>query len=139
MLQLLIQLRLMNLMYHQYHNVCGKVAFFSDHETFGSWYGDLDGAYDSVAERLIGLTDSSQLNLHAILDGVSAKIKTLPQEANENAILFQAALQCETELKSMLEQTIKGGGLSQGTINLLAGLADAGEVRIYKIKRRIKK
>jgi DNA-binding ferritin-like protein len=129
----------MNLLYHQYHNICARVAFFSDHEAFGSFYGSLDDAYDSIAERLVGLSDSSQLNLHAILDGTSAKCKQYPQDAKENTTLFQAALQCEVELKQMLESLIKAGNMSEGTKNLLAQLSDDSESRVYKIKARIKK
>jgi DNA-binding ferritin-like protein len=129
----------MNLLYHQYHHVVARSPFFSDHEAFSSFYSTLDGNYDSVAERLIGLSDSSQLNLHAIMEAVSQKCKAYPQDAKENAMLFQAALQCEAELKQQIEALIKSGSLSQGTINLLAGIEDESEGRVYKIKARLKK
>lgn len=129
----------MHLLYHQYHHVAARVAFFSDHEAFSDFYNALESDYDKVAERLIGLSDSSQLNLHAILDGVSAKCKSYPQDAKENAILFQAALQCESELKQQIDALIKTGGVSEGTKNLLAQIADDSESRSYKIKRRLVK
>lgn len=139
MLNLLIHLRLMHLLFHHYHNVVARVAFGADHELFNEWYNDLSEDYDSVAERLVGLTDSSQLNLHAILDGVSAKCKQYPQDAKENAILFQAGLQLESELKQQIDALIKTGGVSEGTKNLLAQIADDSESRVYKIKRRLVK
>lgn len=129
----------MNILFHQYHNVVARIAFGSDHELFEDWYKELSKHYDSVAERLVGLTDSSQLNLHAIMDGVNSKCKNYPIDAKENATLFQAALQCEKELQSMLDQLIKNGGISEGTRDLLAGIANDSEVRIYKQKQRIKK
>jgi len=60
---LLIQTRAMNLFYRHAHNTCGRVAFFADHGFFGDSYGALDDDYDSVAERLIGLTDEKAVLL----------------------------------------------------------------------------
>lgn len=139
MLNLLIHLRLMNLLLHQYHNVCARVGFYADHEAFGAMYEEVEGEYDSVAERLIGLGDSSQLNLHAITDAVSQKCKQFPIDAKENAALFQAALQLEKELQQQIEMMVKAGGVSQGVVQLLGDIAQRSEIRTYKIKQRIKK
>lgn len=139
MQQLLVQLRLMNLLYHQYHNVCARVAFFADHEAFNGFYDEVDDEYDSIAERIIGLHDSSQVNLHQIMDLVSQKCKSYPIDGKENSAFFQAGLQLETELRQMIESVVKAGGISQGTVELLGGISDRCEIRMYKIKQRIKK
>lgn len=102
-------------------------------------YEEVEGEYDSVAERMIGLGDSSQLNLHAITDAVSQKCKQYPIDAKENAALFQAALQLEKELQQQIEMMVKAGGVSQGVVQLLGDIAQRSEIRTYKIKQRIKK
>lgn len=139
MLNLLIHLRLMNLLLHQYHNVCARVGFFADHEALGEMYEEADSEYDLVAERLVGLSDSSALNLQAILDAVCQKYKQYPMDAKENSTLFQAALQLEKELQQQIEVLVKAGGITQGVVQLLGDIAQRSEIRTYKIKQRLKK
>jgi DNA-binding ferritin-like protein len=139
MQNLLVHTRAMNLITHHFHNVCSRVAFLSDHEFFGEVYEALDDAYDAVAERLIGLQDSSSVPLMQVLDASNMKLKQLPQDYKDNAQMFQILLQLESEMRAIIEEYIKSGEYSQGTVNMLAQLADDSEMRTYKIKRRLVK
>lgn len=139
MQNLLIQTRVMNLITHHFHNVCSRVAFLSDHAFFGEVYEALDDAYDNVAERLIGLKDSSVIPFMELMDAVNMKLKQLPHDYKDNAQMFQTLLQLESEMRAIIEEYIKSGEYSQGTVNMLAQLADDSEVRTYKIKRRLVK
>ena len=96
-------------------------------------YEALDAAYDSVAERLIGLHDSTAVPLMQVLEASNMKLKQLPQDYKDNAQMFQVLLQLENEMKGIIEEYIKSGQYSQGTVNMLAQLADDSEMRIYKI------
>ena len=139
MQNLLVHTRAMNLITHHFHNICGRVGFFGDHAFFNEVYEALDAAYDSVAERLIGLHDSTAVPLIQVLEASNMKLKQLPQDYKDNAQMFQVLLQLENEMKGIIEEYIKSGQYSQGTVNMLAQLADDSEMRIYKIKRRLVK
>ena len=139
LLDLAILLRAMQIYYHSCHNLVGRNVFFSDHEAFVGFYTAMEAGYDSVIERGIGLYGSEIADITTIMKGVYGKIKTLPcSQAKENKQFFEAALTLENELNQKLDEAIKCEETSEGTKNLLADLADKGEVRIYKIKQRIK-
>jgi len=146
MVQLLVQLRSMQLFNHSAHNLCGRVPFFADHEAFGSFYPEHETAYDSVAERLIGKVGPQGLNLAQLIQQVSAKCAGLPStEVTENSKFFEVSLKLELEMCSIIESYIKQGviapgvPMSEGTRQMLGDLADKSEIRQYKIKQRIKK
>lgn len=91
MLQLLVQTRLMNLILHDMHNKCGKIAFLADHTYFAELYEAADDAYDSLAERAFGLSDPKAFSLPQVLSAAAAKLGTLPQEYKDNGAMFQLA------------------------------------------------
>lgn len=129
----------MQLFYHSSHLLCARVPFFSDHSALGEFYAELDGEYDSIAERVIGSIDPNMLHLPTISAGVSAKLQGLPSvEAKENSQFFEVALSLETELRSDIDELIKSG-VSEGTRQLLGDISDSSEKRCYKIKQRLKK
>lgn len=139
LLDLAIQVRAMQLFYHSCHNLVGRSVFFSDHDAFAGFYEAMDGTYDSIIERGIGLYGPEIADLTTILKGVYGKIKGLPcAQAKENKEFFEASLQLENELNQKLNSCIVAEGMSEGTKNLLADIADKCEVRIYKLKQRIK-
>lgn len=137
-LKLVIQLRAMQLFYHQAHNVCGRVSFFSDHGTFGDFYGECEADYDGAAERHIGMYGIQALPFDRIVTEVAAKCKVLPASmVKENKELFQAGLKLEQELQQLGEMIMKQPGFPEGSKNLIAGMLDKSMVRMYKIKRRL--
>ena len=139
MQDLLIQLRAMQLFYHSCHNLVGRQSFFADHEAFGEFYGALEGEYDSVAERMIGQDKVSELHLPTLMGKVAAKVQGLPSiEVKENIDFFKAALSLEQQMQAIGTNVMKMGA-TEGTKNLIAQILDNSEVRVYKIKQRIKK
>lgn len=133
-----IQLRLMQLYYHNCHNFVGRQSFFSDHDAFASFYGAMEDAYDSVAERIIGLFGVKALDVKTQIKEIANKLQVLPcEQAKNNKIYFDKALILEQELNKLLDVVIKNPKTTEGCRDLLAGLASDCEVRQYKIKQRM--
>lgn len=135
---LLVQTRLMNLFYHNAHNLVGRVSFFSDHDFFGSAYGCLDTIYDGIAERGIGLYGMSFLNTGKVLSIVAQKFTSLPSlNVKSNKDYFVASEKLESELRMLCDKVMKDPKTSEGTKNMIAAVMDDSEVRSYKIKQRL--
>lgn len=123
-------LRYLQLYTHMAHNLLGGETFLQDHEFFGELYPGYEADYDSVIERMIGLGE--QLDLVKIQKDAVSELKA-PKSLEE---AYKEILSCEEELISACEKLEKSASL--GTANLLAGLADKAEGRIYKLKQRLK-
>ena len=108
-----------------------------DHEHLADLYAAYATGFDSVCERAIGLGKESEVSFPAVMNKVNAILKTLPQSAKENKDYFKAALQLEQKICQECEK-ICASGVSEGTKQLIGGLADLSEIRQYKIKQRIK-
>lgn len=139
MLQLAVLFRAMQLASHSAHNHCARTVFFQDHEFFGGVYSQAEGYYDSIAERMIGLGQEEQLKLQPFMAAVSQKLATAPsvgvKENKEFFIFLQS--QCDEACK-VIDALCKSGQLSEGTKQLIGGIADELEVLKYKISRRLK-
>ena len=137
MKDLATHLRYLQLQAHNAHNQVTGEAFFADHEYLGELYQAYEEAYDAVVERIIG--SGQEIDLVSIQKDAAAKLAK-PVGVDDMFIIF---LQGETvlcrKIEALCELPLIGGAkrnLSQGTLNLLAGIADASEVRQYKIGQR---
>lgn len=124
-------LKHMNLYAHNGHNLAKGPLFLQDHSFLSDLYEAYDGHYDDVVERMIGLNMPCDLKQIAVLAA-----SHLDQVGDNKSILLHL-LQLEKECCAHIEQLVESG-LSQGTINLLADLADKSEQRQYLIQRRTK-
>lgn len=123
-------LRCLQFYAHVAHNLLGGDTFFQDHAFLGELYASYEAEYDSVIERLIGTGKPVDLiKLHN--DAAQAIVE--PQSYKE---CFQELLSCEKKLCEMIENEAPKS--SQGTMQLLGGIADASEIRQYKLKQRMK-
>lgn len=138
-LKIAIQLRAMQMFYHSAHHLSSRVAFFVDHEAFGSFYEACDSGFDGIMERTIGLHGPQVGALNPILQAVAQKCATLPSiEAKDNKQLFEVGLKLEQELCGLIDQVLKSGQCTEGTKQLLGDEANESEMRQYRIKMRIK-
>jgi len=139
MLQLAILFRAMQLFSHSAHNLCKGKTFHSDHDFFGDAYGKFEGYYDAIIERLIGFGYESHLDLASISLELSKKLVGAPSVNVQDNNEFYAYLlgQCE-EAASLCGEFCKSGELTEGTKQLLGGIADELEMLKYKISRRLK-
>lgn len=138
MKELVILLRSLNLYAHSAHNLCGRVPFFQDHEFFNEIYSAADVNYDSVIERMIGLSgEESVPSLPEQLEAIHQILSQLPEKGvKENAIFFQVILEKQKMVCAKIEELCKSG-LPQGTIQMLGNIADQSEQFQYKIKQRL--
>ena len=139
MMQLVVLFRAMQMFSHSAHLLCSKVVFFQDHEFFGETYGKAEGWFDAISERMIGLGQEEQLKLQPIMSAVTQKLSSAPSVGvAENKEYYKFLMTQAEEACKLCDQLCKGGQLSEGTRQLLGGIADELEVMKYKISRRIK-
>lgn len=139
MIKLAVHIQAMRFMSHFFHNICARVAFFSDHSFFNEHYNQMDSDYDDVIERYIGLFGSETLNLNTLISLSHEKIKSLPSQFNENHAMFNIILNLENELINMCKIICLNPNCSEGTKQMIGDIANMSEIRIYKIKRRMVK
>ena len=138
MLQLAVLFRAMQLFAHSAHNLCHGSSFHEDHAFFGDAYGKFEGYYDSLIERLIGLGYESHLDLSQIIVEVSSKLQGSPSVGASNSDYYSYLLGQSEEACKYCDEFCKSKELTEGTRQLLGGIADELEVFKYKIKRRLK-
>jgi DNA-binding ferritin-like protein len=138
MLQLVVLFRAMQMFSHSAHLMCARTVFFQDHEFFGSVYGQAEGYFDSLSERMIGLGQEEQLKLQSVMSAVCQKLASAPCcGVKENKEYYSFLLSQAEEACKLCNQLCKSDA-SEGTKNLIAGIADELEVLKYKISRRLK-
>jgi len=130
---LITQLRALQFLAHRAHNVIKGPTFFEDHEFLGELYPAYESAYDSAVERVIGL-GNEKLNLPKINIAAAEMSNIMPNETKPEPF-FRVILKGEKDLCSMIDEAVKKA--SQGTQNLLQGIADDAEKRQYQLKQRL--
>jgi len=113
------------------------MAFFADHEFLGESYEMSLKHYDDIVERMIGLGLS--LDLLAVQQKAVQKLGSIPIRYKDNAECFAAILAINKMLCKNIDQLCYSGGFSEGTKQLLGGIADQIEIENYKLQQRIKK
>lgn len=118
-----------------FHNLVRGAQFFADHTFFASVYAELEEDYDAVIERDIGLGEDS------------FDIGSITREAGDKAAGYDPTDMAADEMCAVLlgmERQIQAecqtlnGKSTLGTQNLLQGIADKSEMRVYKLRQRIK-
>lgn len=130
------QLRMMNLYYHNSHNLVKGSSFKGDHELFADFYEQTSANYDDVVERGIGLGLDKVASLSGQLSLISQKIDGLP-EVNSNLERFAVSLSVEQELCKIVE-VICYSKVSPGVEQLVGEIGNQSEMRQYKIKQRLR-
>ena len=131
MFNIAIHLAALKLYTHALHHNTTGLGFFADHAAAGEFYEAHDEAFDSVVERILG--QNVAVDHYKLADEANKVF----QNTSNSRDSFETLLALEKELCELIKTEIGAGEQSQGTINLLAGIADASEVRQYKISRRI--
>lgn len=129
-------LRTMQLFYHNCHNTMKGPTFNADHGIFGDFYSALESDYDSIIERMIGLSSVESVNLSQLNVKAASTLQHIPSHL-EPVEMFKLALGFEHQMLKICE-AVANGQFSSGTKQLVGDVANASEMRIYKIKQRIK-
>lgn len=136
MKELAILLRSMQLYTQNAHNLVDKGLFFQDHDFLGGLYETYDAEYDSIIERIIGLTDSNAINLMEVQIAAIKLIQSLPPKETDNIAYFIKIEDMEKKLRMQIAKI--NPSVSIGTQQLIGDVANASEGRSYKLKQRIK-
>ena len=130
MYDLAILYKLMNLYFHNAHNLVSGPTFHEDHAFFGSLYEFADDSYDSIVERMIG--NDEKCDLVEIAKGAASLLDSLSEDYYKNALVL-----LEEGVK-LIDEMSKSGKIDVADQNLIQGQADSAKVFIYKAKRRMK-
>lgn len=140
MKELLAHLRAMQLFAHAAHNLVNGPSFGPDHDFFGSAYNTHESDFDNVVERVIGLYGEAHIDFAGLTMQAAqalASMKISKKVSNEQ--FFEQQLAHEQSLCQQIDQLCAVKGVSEGTKQLLGNIADASEMRCYKIKQRLSK
>ena len=138
MRELACRLRANQLFYHSAHNLTDGASFFGDHQFFEKAYKAHEEAYDGVVERMIANGKSMELEVAELHHEVATKLEGAPSiYAISPEEFFQYALKLELGTIQMITAKINSEEITIGEDNMLAGLADEAEKRIYKIQARL--
>ena len=118
---------------HNAHNQVSGDEFFQDHEYLGELYVEYDKSYDTLIERMIGLGESPDLLGITVLAANSTKAKGDPVDCSA---CFTMLVEIERDICDIIKGLVPKA--TDGTQNLLQGLADESEQRQYKLGQRIK-
>ena len=131
---LAILLRAEQLVAHNFHNMTKGVSFFADHEFFGEVYPELEGDYDAVVERCIGTGED--INLCDVTSQAAQKASAYDCSDMAADEMCAVLLGMERALQAKCMELNKGASL--GTQDLLQGISDRSEMRVYKLRQRIR-
>jgi DNA-binding ferritin-like protein len=138
MYDLIIYLRALQLATQHFHNLCKGSTFHEDHAFFGDLYEKLESDYDSVIERIIGTEGESSLEIQQLISNVSKAMAGAPSIGKSNLEFYIYSYDKLEKIKAKLSALCKQSGTSEGTKQLLGGIADEYEVICYKMQRRMK-
>lgn len=117
-------------------------AFFGDHLLFERIYGNVAAEIDRVAERAVGLSDGTLVDLTT-----QTKMQFALQKffgCKEKALLTSEALvslSLGAEMKLLalvgIAEKYMSANMTRGTDNLLASVQDVHEGHVYLLKQRL--
>lgn len=131
---LIILVKTLNIYGHIAHFLCARVVFMQDHEFLSEIYQAAEDNYDHLVERCIGLDiaiDLQQINLKAAQDASKISI------GSDNSTKISACLELERQTVKVIEKLKADKKITLGTETLLGDIANASEIRQYKLKQRL--
>lgn len=116
------------------HHASHGSAFFADHEFFGKAYEDIGEAYDDIIERGLAIGCIKEEDLCEIQCDAAQAVP----ETGCCKEMFLSLGELDRAVCEEIEGLCKDVELTQGTQNLLQGIADKSEKRwAYLIRRRL--
>jgi DNA-binding ferritin-like protein len=138
MKELMYLLRAMQIYAQNAHHLVKGTPFHSDHAFFGDVYSGISGDFDDVAERIVGLYGEEHLDLQNMLQSVMGKLSDAPSVGVEdNKMFYEYQMKMEEKLRMLVKQIVSSG-VSPGLEQLVGDIANKAEMRMYKIKQRMK-
>lgn len=129
------KLRLLQMYYHNCHNLISGPTFVADHGLLGGFYEQVEGHYDDLVEFMIATLGPKEFDAAAIADYIAKEMKQLNMNKASAEEMFAQGLEIELELYKDLEVLDKKGTI--GLKNLIGDIAQAIDSRKYKIQQRL--
>jgi DNA-binding ferritin-like protein len=130
--------RMRQMFYHSCHNFVKGPSFFADHEFFGEVYASAEADYDAVVERMIGTGHGALLEPAKLLHDVATMLESYSTIDKSVDDMFKDSLLVEIFLFNSIDSFLKEVNPSEGIKQLLGEMMNQCEMRIYKIKQRIR-
>lgn len=142
---LLSYLTFVDRVHHTHHWIAQGDPFYSDHGLFSRLYEATSGEIDSLAEKVVGLGSSENVDLETISKQVEKWSAVMNQKSSTvplSSELARKSLDAEMAFLKFVDMTTDSlrecGMLTRGLDNFLAGLSDAHEGHAYLLKQRVK-
>lgn len=148
MMTIIAILRTLNMGYHHAHvNVKGS-DYYGDHLLLQRLYTENASIdeIDSVMERLKGLYPTHLVKLGETLDRIDQEYEIISgiDSPGDNVEKFKALIKLEMRLQGVISKLVQAledrsivGNGTDGTLNLLQGIADTHQQNVYLINQRI--
>lgn len=138
----LAHLKFLSEIHQNHHWTCMGDPFYGDHLLFSRLYDTVKGEVDTVAEKVIGLSCTANVDLRTLIGQVFklttgyGMTVTIPQSSD----LARRSLMAEMNFIKVIDNCIISldncGLLTNGVDNMLQGIADTHEGHIYLLKQR---
>lgn len=142
---LLVYLKFLSAVHQNHHWTCMGDPFYGDHLLFAKLYEAVDGEVDPVAEKVIGLGCTLNVNpqlMHSqvlkLLSGVGSA-STIPQSSDLARNSLMVELNFLKVVESCRSSLKESGLLTNGVDNMLQDMADKHEGHVYLLKQRCSK
>ncbi len=130
------KLRLLQIYYHNCHNLITGPTFVADHGLLGGFYEQAEEHYDDLVEFMIATLGNESMDVAAILEFVAKTMKGLDVRTASPEQMLEQALVLEAELYEDLTELDAKGCI--GLRNVIGNIAEASDGRKYKIQQRLK-
>lgn len=141
----LVHLKYLAALHQNHHWTCMGDPYYGDHLLFDRLYGDIPAEVDSIAEKVIGLGCTDNVNLQLVNSQVLKLIcgqgtaSTIPQSSDLARKSLMAEMNFLSVMKHICGSLKEMGLMTHGLDNMLAGIEDKHEGHVYLLKQRISK
>jgi DNA-binding ferritin-like protein len=139
-----VVLQAMRAWFHAAHHVTKGTGFNGDHELYAEIYEAMQGYYDVVVEKSIGVAGANEVaSPHKIMRDATSVVMTYPDPVNMTSLAIASAghalvvKYCDF-LKQINEMLEKCGCLTLGLDDFHAATANNIETFAYKLGQRVR-
>lgn len=134
---LLAYTRALYQMYLGFHWESSGCHYYSDHLLYQRLYEGVQGEIDQLAERILGTDSSNGLDPVTDVEAAAKMLGGMTSDSSGPGDFPEEAIRAEETFLELLTKTIKDG-VSDGTEDLLQGIASQHEEHLYLLRQRAK-
>jgi DNA-binding ferritin-like protein len=140
---LLAHLKYLSMVHQNHHWTTKGDPFYGDHLLFQRLYEGVTGEIDTVAEKVIGLGSTANVDLMLQTRQVMRLVEgygmtsTMPQPSDLARRSYQAEMSFLKVASHLVEHIKECGMMTRGLDNMIAGIEDAHESNVFLLKQRI--